>query len=140
MLYLITVSLLLTVVLVHGYRVYTAYGLFLREAVLLRQLVDKRPDTVSKDEWEHMVGWTLTLHGHCNYGSLGFPHQTYRNYMNELESRLAKDKVEVEDIRWIWDSYLTINPQSASFFSRHLPTTDEARRSAVEGEFGLGVK
>lgn len=88
----------------------------------IRLLREKRPPDVTPPEWEHVVGWTQTLH--ANWGGV---HQTIAvnrhekwQFLEAFERRL-ESRVDLTIIDWIWDEYLRITKMTKQY-DGHRPT------------------
>jgi hypothetical protein len=109
--------------------------LYKHETRILWTMYDIKPADCRKVEWDNMVGWTLNLHTRCRFGADGFSIDAHRRYTKELEGRLNSGRFGVDDINWIWMTYKTECPRSATMVDNNLPTTPEVRAQA--NEFGL---
>ena len=79
----------------------------------LNSLAGRRPQDMTRRQWESAVAWTSNLHGN----SLMFAQAdgpTIRRFEGQLAKKLAGD-VNMETIHWIWDEYADICPGGASY-------------------------
>jgi len=87
-------------------------------------LSDKRPVSVSQEDWAKCIHWTWNLHS--NFGPPSYFNPDVReSFLADFDQRLA-GSVDLKTIDWIWDQYLIHAPKSKSY-AHYRPTTSEAR-------------
>ncbi|MGL6095261.1 MAG: hypothetical protein ACRC7O_05580 [Fimbriiglobus sp.] len=113
---------------------------YYEERTLLYKIIKHRPNDVSRAEWDHMVGWTITAQANLIAGgwdTVEYP--AYRAYVDESRSRVSAGKIDVQLIDWIWDNYVQLKSSGKRYAAEYRPTTPESRKDITEETFGLGV-
>jgi hypothetical protein len=127
----------LEVVLLRPYRRIVAdHTWYYRVRADYEALAQKRPQGVTRGQWEFLVRWTENLHG--NYGPYLRDRRRADRFVTELEDRL-RAPVSSATIDWIWDEYPTFSPGSRNYDRNYRPTRSPDLATAQPGCFGNPV-
>jgi hypothetical protein len=110
--------------------------------VELESLARKRPEGVTREQWHHVVAWTLNGHGNILEFKQDIPQAERDLFVSELRERLAGPAVDLSTIDWIWDQYERLWPGYGPVYSgRYRPTSPERLREFQrEGFTWVGVE
>ena len=106
----------------------------------LHCLKEMRPETISKAEWEFLVGWSIQCQANCldTYGSASL--EDFRTFNDEFETKLQQGELGYDFFDWFWDRVVLISKNGRSYSANYRPTSPERLKEAEEGIFGLHVK
>ena len=105
----------------------------------LYSLMERRPDGISKGEWEFIIGWTLNGHANCMGGTERVDLAEYAKFADMLENRSRKH-VDLALIDWIWDEIERIGVDGQKYSAEYRPTRYDRFRGAQEGCFGFSSR
>lgn len=107
----------------------------------LKSLAKKRPPGVTRDQWHHVVAWTLNGHANCLTFSPCVAQHDRDHFVTDLRERL-RGPVDLQTIDWIWDEFVRLAPSwGPSYSERWRPThPDKLREFEQSGPTWLGVE
>jgi hypothetical protein len=101
-------------------------------------LVGKRPPTITRKQWQHVVAWTLNAHANCMF-TRTIPQTDRDQFLTELRRRL-QEPVDLTTVDWIWDELVRLTPNGGTYSDRYRPTTPERLREFEEGNVTWGIE
>jgi hypothetical protein len=95
-------------------------------AAELKSLAQKRPPDITREQWQHIVAWTLNGHGNILTFKTDIPQAEQDRFVSELRGRLSSQRVDLATIAWIWDQFERLSPSYGPEYSaRYRPTAPE---------------
>lgn len=90
----------------------------------LKTLSRKRPLNFTREQWHHIVAWTLNGHSNILTFKREIAQAERDRFVSELRRRLAGTRVDLATIDWIWDQFERLSPGS-TYSARFRPTSPE---------------
>jgi hypothetical protein len=89
-----------------------------------QSLAKKRPPNITRNQWHHIVAWTLNAHANCFSVVRSIPQEEREQFLKELRERLQSD-VDLATIDWIWDELVRLTSYGQTYSERWRPTSPE---------------
>lgn len=97
----------------------------------LKTLDEKRPPSITPNQWSHIVAWTKNAHGNTLVASPGIPRAEMDRFLAELRDRL-RGPVDLATIDWIWDGFVRLAPGFGPSYSEGWRPTSPAKLREFE--------